>query len=320
LIAEDNGKLVGALPLRVSRDKIRGLPAQKLSFLSDSTWTTGDLAVPGDNPEVIRLFGDYLIKGRWDIIDLQNVAETPAITALAGIMEKKGIGFSSSDASIFPCVKTDMEWEDFLKNRSTRFKKASRNKINKIKKAGSFEVRRYSSPEEVEWALKRAFEIGQKGWKHANINNSISSTEENRLFYSTLAKSMSPLGGIDIWLLNFEGVDIAFEYHVRSNGNIVALTADFDESYRRLSPGSVIDFHIMREIFRSGDFLYNMGCGESFYKDSWTENALKYKRVLFYRDSTYGKLLGFAEKKVATGLKSLRDKLKKKPEPAASQP
>jgi len=229
-------------------------------------------------------------------------------------MEKKRIGFSSDGASTFPYVKTDMAWEDFLKSRSTRFKKASRNKKNKIKKAGTFEIRRYSSPEEVEWALKKAFAIGLKGWKHSNENNSISSTEENKRFYSELTKHLSPMGDVNIWLLNFDGVDIAFEYHIRSNDQIVALTADFDETYRHLSPGSIIDFHIMQNIFESGNFIYNMGCGASFYKDSWTDDAFRYKRVLFYRDSTYGKILGFAEKKVATGLKALRDKLKKRPE------
>jgi len=318
LIAGKDGSLLGALPLKITRDKIRGLPAQKVSLLCDAPWTTGDFAVREDNFGIIELFSDYLLKRRWDIIDLQNVPDTPAITTLAKVMGKKRIGFSSEEASIFPCVKTDMAWEDFLKNRSTRFKKASRNKINKIKKAGSFEVRRYSSPEEVEWAMGRAFEIGLKGWKHSELNNSISSTSENRRFYSMLAKSMSAVEGLDIWLLNFEGAAIAFEYHIRSHDRIVALTADFDESYRRFSPGSIIDFNIMRNLFESGNFVYNMGGGASFYKSNWTDEALRYKRVLFYRDSTYGKILGFTEKKLATGLKALRDKLKKKPQKRAS--
>jgi len=320
LIARDHRGLAGALPLKITRDKIRGLPAQKVSLLCDVPWTTGDFALRDDDNRVIGLFSDYLLKRKWDIIDLQNVPDTPAITTLASIMEKKRIGFSSEEASVFPCVKTDMPWEDFLKSRSTRFKKASRNKINKIKKAGSFEVRRYSSPEDVEWAREKAFEIGLKGWKHSELNNSISSTSENRRFYTMLAKSMSACGGLDIWLLNFEGEAIAFEYHIRSNKRIVALTADFDESYRHFSPGSIIDFNIMRCLFESGDFLYNMGGGASFYKSNWTDEALRYNRVMFYRDSTYGKLLGFTEKKLATGLKALRNKLKKKSEKRASQP
>jgi hypothetical protein len=75
----------------------------------------------------------------------------------------------------------------------------------------------------------------------------------------------------------------------------------------------------MKELFNTAGITYSMGCGESFYKSSWTDEAVRYRRVLFYRDTAYGKLLGFTEKKVAGGIKALRDRLRKKQRPKGPQ-
>jgi len=166
----------------------------------------------------------------------------------------------------------------------------------------------------MEEALKIIFDIWLKGWKQT-IDNSVSSTNGNRAFYAGIARELSPMGGVALWVLTLDDIPIAFEYHIRNQNHIIDLVGDFDDSYKALSPGSVLDFHIMKYLFEEENCVYNMGSGSSFYKDNWTSNSVKYKKFFFYRNSTYVKIIGFTEKKLITGLKGLRDRFNNKASP-----
>lgn len=307
LTAKRGDEFIGALPLKLTSEKVRGFPATKLSFIDDSSWTAGAILVEDSDSDVIKAFAQYILKLKWDVMELRNVSEATSMEILADAMKGRHIDFSCDDGAAFPYIKPQGAWDDFFRSRSTRFRKASRNKLNKIAKRGRVDVRRYHAPEDMEEALKIIFEIGLKGWKQT-INNSVSSTEGNRAFYAGIARELSPVGGVDIWVLSLDGVPIAFEYHIRNGKYIIGLVGDFDDSYKDISPGSVLDFHIMKSLFEEGGCVYNMGSGSSFYKDNWTSDSVKYKKFFFYRNSTYGKFLGFTEKKLITGLKGIRDR------------
>ncbi len=317
LTAERGGELAGALPLKITGEKVRGLPARRLSFIDDSSWTTGDILVENDNPDVVRAFAGYILKLKWDVIELQNISLTPSVQVFIEALKGRNMDFSSVSGATFPYIRPSVPWEDFFRSRSTRFRKASRNKLNKIAKRGAVEVRRYSAPEEMEEALGIIFDIGLRGWKHT-IGNSVSSTEANRSFYAGVAREMSAAGGVDIWVLSLEGVDIAFEYHIRNGKYIIGLVGDFDDGYKDVSPGSVLDLSIMRRLFEEErDCVYNMGSGSSFYKDNWTSDSMQYNRLFFFKNSAYGRLLGFTEKRLITGLKGIRDRFNHNAAPAA---
>jgi CelD/BcsL family acetyltransferase involved in cellulose biosynthesis len=108
---------------------------------------------------------------------------------------------------------------------------------------------------------------------------------------------------------------------VRHGKRTHALVADFDESYRHLSPGSILDFNVMQHIFENGTAEYDMGCGDSFYKAHWTETSRKHLGLNFSRNTLYGRTLMFVEKKIVPILKTCKDTLKKKrgPEPNGGQ-
>lgn len=316
LTAKQGDALIGVLPLKITSDKLRGLPATKLSFIDDSSWTAHDILVEDSNPDVIRAFADYIIKLKWDVIELGNVSETPSMRILGDALRGKHIDFSSEAGATFPYLKPEGAWDDFFQSRSTRFRKASRNKLNKIAKRGNVTVRKYHAPEEMEEAIEIIFDIGLKGWKHT-IGNSVSSTDGNRAFYGGIARELSPVDGVNLWVMSLDGLPIAFEYHIRNRNYIIGLVGDFDDAYKDLSPGSVLDLHIMKSLFEEGDCVYNMGSGSSFYKDNWTEDSLEYKKFFFYRNSTYGKFLGFTEKKLVSGLKGLRNRFNHNAAPAS---
>lgn len=310
LLLKKDGRLIGAAPLMLSKDKMRGLPIKKIAFMGESSWTTGDFLTAEQKEEALEKIIEYILGIKWDMMDLQNVPEeSENIRIMAEILKKKGIGHLSMPASSSPYLIADASWDSFYNQRSIRFKKAMRNKINKINKSGAVKIQKYSTPEEVKRVLPIIFEIGLKGWKH-KINNAISSTEENKRFYTQLSETMSSLGWLNIWLLSLNEKPIAFEYHIRHKNTIHGLIADYDEDYRELSPGSILDFNIMQHIFNNEKCEYDLGSGNSFYKMNWTEKAKRYQSHYFYNNTFNGKSLIFIEKRIVPVLKLLRNKVK----------
>jgi len=312
LVLRRGERLVAAAPLMTRMDRMRGLPARKVSFIGDPEWMVGDFIISTGAQGAVGMFMEHILGMSWDVAELRNFPEESAnIGPFTEAMESKLLNYHRVEGASSPYVKVTMPWKDFYAGRSTRFKKQIRNKLNKINKAGSVTVKRYSTPEEAGRILPVVFDIGLKGWKHT-IKNAISSTPGNRAFYRRLSSEMSALGLLDIWTLEFNGETVAFEYHVRHGERTHALVADFDERYRNLSPGSILDFNIMQHIFEKGTAEYDMGCGDSFYKAHWTETSRKHLGINFSRNTLYGRTLMFVEKKIVPILKSCKETLKKK--------
>ncbi len=310
VLVRNNGELTGAAPMIAKKNKRFGLPVKEVTFINDTNWTMGDFILAGKKEQVCKKILDSLLSLERDVISLCGMPEgSESLKIITRGLEEKKIKHIVTNSSSHPFLKADTPWDAFYKSRSVRFKKSIRNKLNRIKKAGEVEVRRYATAREVTEMLPVIFDIGLKGWKH-KINNAISSTEESKAFYTSLCAAMGPLGLINIWVLYLDGNPVAFEYHVRHGNKIYGLVADFMEEHRDLSPGSVLDYHIMEHIFKNDKCVYNMGSGNSFYKGNWTEESLKTVNFSIFRNSLYCSALLAIENRIAPQIKLLKKIIK----------
>ena len=75
-IFQDN-KLVGIAPLVIMKKRCMGFAVRMVCFIGTSISDRMDFIIDGNKEEIITLILGYLmkIKRRWDIIDLQEIAE-----------------------------------------------------------------------------------------------------------------------------------------------------------------------------------------------------------------------------------------------------
>lgn len=312
LLLWENNRLIGAVPMMMTKDNKYGVRFKRIAFMGDSEWTINDFIISDKRNEAIEKIIKFLLSREWDIVDLRNIPESSKhVDILSKEFGENGFNITRHEAAKSPVLTIGGKWEDFYNSRSTKFKKTTRNKINRINKSGNVSIEKYSKPDEVAEILPVVFDIGLKGWKHRQTKNAISSTEQNRRFYSRLAGLMSAEGRLDIWLLRWNEIPIAFEFHVRYENTIHALTADYDERYQNISPGSVLDYNIMQHMFQSRiDHEYDMGSGENFYKMHWTDETKKHVRIYCYNNTICGKLLLALESKVLPYAKMIRNTIR----------
>ena len=124
----------------------------------------------------------------------------------------------------------------------------------------------------------------------------MNSTPERKKFFELLSDVASKNGWLRIWLLKLNGNPIAVEYHLEYKRKTHAMRGDFDESWDNLSPGSVLEAHIIEQCFKNDLLEYDF-CGLPFgYKLRWTNILHERSNLLFYNLTPYSAALYAAQK------------------------
>jgi len=313
LLAYQNGHLVGAAPLMLCSGRHLGFPAKLLSFIeNDETPHCSFIFRKGADKE--RILFAFLRHAstkidNWDVLLLRKIPELASWTqCIQRYCEANGHTHVARISLRSPILKVESDWTSFYSQKSQRFKKRIRYAKNKLKRHGAIEVRECHDPKEVKSLLGQVFDIGSQSWKE-KIGFAIGSTPERRTFFSKLPDSLGSRGIVSLWYLSLNNQMIAFEYHVKQQRITYALRAEFDEAYRHLGPGSVLDFEVARSLFENDVESYNMCGSPDEYKLRWTSQVKSHTDVLVFNRHLYGMLLGLLEKRIKPLAKILFNKL-----------
>ncbi|RPI79649.1 MAG: GNAT family N-acetyltransferase, partial [Desulfobacteraceae bacterium] len=82
------------------------------------------------------------------------------------------------------------------------------------------------------------------------------------------------------YYLKKAGEMIAFEFHLIYNRITYPIRADFNESFRHLSPGSILEAHILKDLFDESRIREYNTCGHTYdYLMNWTQDTRRYVNV-----------------------------------------
>lgn len=203
-----------------------------------------------------------------------------------------------------PFLKIEGEWDDFFDSRPRNLKRSLRSKEKKLSNHGEMRIDHFTDAVSSVSVMPALFELGRKSWK-ARSRRAIGSQEESRRFYHLLAETFGKQNQISIWLMKLNNEPVAFEFHLTGGGSVQALRAEFDERYRDLGVGSILDKEIVKQLFHSGFKEYDMGGEPDFYKLRWTNDARQHSEFLIFRDTALGKLHCAVENKVIERIKRI---------------
>ncbi len=228
---------------------------RRIGFIENPETPRSDF-IASKNPEgVIDETIAYVMKemAPWQILVLNNIpvdSNTPGL--LETICLKRGIPYLVLPALRSPYLRIETDWDSFYQKTSQRFKKRLRYNKNRLEKVGDISVKNIGRINQDESVLRDLYAIGQRSWKN-EIGRSISCSPENRVFFSELGRMAGEKGWLSLWLMKKQdGKPLAFEYHLQYKGKVHALEIRIDEAYAALSPGAVLESHVVRTIFEGG--------------------------------------------------------------------
>ncbi|RJP20669.1 MAG: GNAT family N-acetyltransferase [Candidatus Abyssobacteria bacterium SURF_5] len=301
LLFRKRGRLAGILPLMLRRKQFRGFPVRVLSFPLNGHTPEGGLLFEKSQTEGLEHFLRYLHDGRnrWDILRLEKVYQKCLCdTDFPLLLDKNNLRHVHVDTFQSPYVETTADWDEYYASRSKKFRKVMRNKLNRMNQDGLLSMERLTGADITPEALEEIFDVSRRSWK-AQLKRSIPDDVHVENFYREITAALAPLEKVDVWLMRRNGKVVAFEYHLKHKGIIYPIRADFDDFYHVLSPGSLLEFLIMKRLFDDPLIRGCNSCGRTYdYLMHWATDIIEHREILIFNSRSYSRQLFFLESKI----------------------
>ena len=286
-------KLSGVFPLFTFNDYYKGIPYRRLSFLENPNSPVVDFIVKTKDkifaiPELISFL---FHKKDWDIFILNKIdKDNVSFSILKKFLKSNKIPFFIRLIHNSPYIEISKSWDEFWKETSQRFKKRIRNNFNRLFKAGNIKFEEVNNILGNDLPLRQAFQVSSNSWK-AKLGTAMNSSPQRQTFFTNLSKIASQKGWLSIWLLKIDDVPAAMEYHLKHRGVTYAMRGDYDENYKKFSPGACLEAYIIQECFKKELKRYDF-CGLDYdYKLHWTHKSKAKMRFIIYNKTPRGFLL-----------------------------
>lgn len=273
LVLKDKEEIIGIIPLKTSQITYRRMKVRKLGFLESGLSPFVDLILLSRKQECIEEIYTYLRKQKvWDILILNKIStKSPNYNLLIKSLKKEKMLFGIKPSLNTPVINTCGDWDDFLSQRSARFRKSIRYNLNKAKRDSSLQIKQFSEPDDIRKILPFVYEISRNSWK-AEKKQSISDIPEYKHFFRYFIDEVADIGWINLWMLKSNDRYIAYEYHLKYDGIVYPIGADFDNRYRKLSPGSILEYNIIKALFKDNGVRKYYTCAQNYkYLQNWTD-------------------------------------------------
>jgi CelD/BcsL family acetyltransferase involved in cellulose biosynthesis len=287
--------LVGALPmLRPFR-----MPSgeQRLQFLDvpDAQWCDALI-----DPALGHDVADSMIAGlldathRWDVLRLQRLPSNSMVERwLLPALAARGLQARFETVAVNRSVDLRATWQDYHSSLSRRTKKAYNLSSNRIARAGGARVEWITADnctlENAQSLLDAVTSISSQSWKRAT--GSSLDCEGPTHFFGSLTASACREGWLSVFILRIGDEAAAMEYQLNFDGCVYALRADYKESFAALSPGTYLNFHLLKRLFESGTFrAYYMGTGLNPYKARWSPEGEKVHAMTLFAPTVRGRV------------------------------
>jgi CelD/BcsL family acetyltransferase involved in cellulose biosynthesis len=211
----------------------------------------------------------------------------PGIEALAGGARRAGMLPLFEEGSRSSIVDTSGELEAWLKQSNTSWKKRLQRYRRKMDKdyEATFEIAR--SPVDLEAELAEGFALEAGGWK-GGAGTAIVSQPETEAFYREVAARFHDRGELKLSRIMLDGRTVAFSFCIEHDTGLYSLKAGYDESFRKIVPGLVMQLSIIEACFERDLETYELLGEQTEWKAKLATSTLSQSTLHAYRRSPVG--------------------------------
>ncbi|WP_198038171.1 GNAT family N-acetyltransferase [Skermanella stibiiresistens] len=153
------------------------------------------------------------------------------------------------------------DFDGYWSGRGARLRNTVERKERALRRDHAVELDIIDNPAEAERAIDLYERVHARSWKEP---------EPYPHFIPTLIREGMTAGAVRVGILLADGEPVASQLWIVWRGRATIFKLSYDERLRKLSAGSVLTRHMMREAFRVGDIVeIDFGCGDDPYKKDW---------------------------------------------------
>jgi len=272
--------LAAAVPLMYGKDVMAHMKVNRVSFLGGD-WGWNEFPV---RPEAAGAWAEELMgwltkdqSAHWSFMQVGPMRVDSARTAeLTRAFEARGIAYKTLEKT-GPYLKLAGSWDEFLAGKSRNFRRTIKRKETAAEEAG-ITVRRIVNPTPDEMRAT-VFDVSRRSWQGVE-GKAVASSEEGRRFYELLAAGQGELT-VDITAAYQGDTCVAYLLGVTHGPVYHAFDTGFDPAFAEQSPGLLVHFASMKELFGTGVEEFNFGFAHSYKERFEPENHAAVEFQLF---------------------------------------
>jgi CelD/BcsL family acetyltransferase involved in cellulose biosynthesis len=298
-VVRNGGRTVLIAPCMLSRLSEKRFPVTSLTFITHPETQVADMLILQESQgcQAVTALLHYLLTERakeWSLLLFDKFpSDSLTVHYLRESLGEARVRWHSAISHESLIISLDQDWQEYLAEKSPRFRKTLRNVGNRMAKCGRAKVRTYEGKRAAEEAIEKLFAVSDASWKVADGIAITSSTQRMR-FFKELMDGAVTAERVRIVILEMDGKPIASETQIIDGGIVYALRSDYDDRYADSSPGSFLQVEILKELFASPYTEYNFGVGLNPYKSRWTEQRHQLLRFRIYNQTLRGRVLDTA--------------------------
>jgi CelD/BcsL family acetyltransferase involved in cellulose biosynthesis len=313
----DGDNLISIAPFLVAESRYRNVPVRVLRLMANGHSPFCDLIYRSGVKDFQKreIFSAICDSSTVDTIDFCRLpVEGPTHNLLVDFCKKSSYKFGCKAGLATPVIEISRDWDIFFGSLSKKFRKNIRNKCNRFTKKEGTAIEKFEIETAGHPAVIKMVEISKNSWK-AEKKTDLSNNDDSLFFLHRMINFLGPMGGVELWLASIDDQAIAYELHFMYGGVTYPIRADFSEEYRHLSPGSVLEYSIIKDFFEKPRVDTYDSCADSYwYLSNWSKVLKHHCDVEVFRGSFKSSSLYLVEYRVIPLLKRLRQKMRKNDE------
>lgn len=142
-----------------------------------------------------------------------------------------------------------------------------RRATNKLVKLGSIEFKKYNNLQSDAWVsvIDDCSTIEGNSWLDESSQGKMR-IHGKEAFWKRLLKNKSASKKISIWVMYLDKKPVSFNVAIDADGYRYGVSSQYDLEFRKYSVGLAMHFHVIEDAIKTGIKIFNMGDGDSGYK------------------------------------------------------
>jgi len=315
IVVEQHGTPCMVMPLQLTSARMLGLRVRALEPIG--MWSDVNrprLALGIDTDEAYDCAFNFIweLRSRWQLLRVdEKLLDDAEVKQLQRFCANKNLLFRSIFSHLCPYLDLRQRWQQFLEQRSSKFRKNLRASRRRLESLGTVTVRDCRTVDEISRAFEVVLALHQHSWKrHKRVEHT---SAAYRQFFKRWLLDMANTGGARILLLYCEtkpvAATIGFLYgHTYFSAQIV-----HDEAFDHCSPGTLLESIEIEGLMSERQFTRYDFLG-SFLNNKlrWTDTAHSTSVVYAMQPTLKNKLIAFHYFKAKPRIKQYLNTLKSK--------
>lgn len=279
---DDSDQMAAALPMISGNRRMAGIPLKEAHLLAGVHSHLNRLLISDKCSEVAAMFLSRLLETGVDLIYLEDIpARFPDQAWVKDFCRQCKFPLEIRVIRRSPYIATTGSFEEYRKKLSKKFRELLNNRLNRINRAGGFEIKTFDGMAEFEVMISEMKTISADSWQ-GERGSGIFSGPENAQFYNNLIRHALENGYGRVFILYFEARPAAFEFHIFHDATEYCLKSEYARAFDKVSPGGVLDLELVKRAFASDTEVYDLLGFEDQYKLRWTERLTPYYRYYIF--------------------------------------